>query len=289
MSEETTPTETTPTTPAAPVTPPTTPATPSPQVAQITSIDQIPQELRNQLESQHRKGLQTKITELTIQNEALSTLREQSAAFMDLAVANGIQFEEGSQLDTVSNQVMETLEGLQSEQERLTKANAKKAEEIKTQEELAGKLQAELFQTLIRNQLSLHLGQNDEGQPRTVSPKAAELIADELSKFATVADDRSITFEMDVVDSESDTKQKKKIDAKTAVATLEADSAWSSFFTATVNAGTGGEVTDGVQRAGNGEIDIEKLAKSEEGIRKFFDIMDKNPEIIDRAMNRIPR
>jgi myosin heavy subunit len=282
MPDDVTSSEQTPTTPATPATTPTTPAS----NATITSIDQIPQELRNQIESKHRKGLQSKITELTQQNEALSTLREQSAAFMDLAVANGIQFEEGSQLDAVSTQVMGTLESLQTEQERLTKANAKKAEEVEASKQLAASLQSELYSTLIQNQLGLHLGQNDEGQPRTVSPKAAELIAKELAQYATVANDRSITFEMNVKDAESDTFQKKAVDAKTAVSTLEADAAWSSFFTATVNAGAGGEVVDNVQRASNGEVDIDALAKDP---AKFMEIMDKNPELINKAMERIPR
>lgn len=275
-------------TPATPATP-ATPKTPASSPTAITSIDQIPQELRNQIESNHRRGLQTKLTELQQQNQALSQLREQSAAFMDLAVAHGLQFEEGSQLDTVATQVMGTLDSLKTEQERLEAVNKKKAEEIESTKKLASDLQAELFDTLIMNQLMAQLGQNDEGNPRCVSPKAAELVAKELKSLANVGDDRTITFAMEVADPESGTLQKKQVDAKTAVSQLEADAAWSSFFTATVNSGAGGEVVDNVQRASNGEVDINALAKDEAGVRKFFEIMNKNPELINRAMERIPR
>ena len=289
MSDDVTPSEGTPTPPAKPVTPPTPPATPT---TPPLTLDDIPQELRNQIESNHRRGLQQKIETLTEQNTALGQLREQSAAFMDLASANGIQFDgDNSQLGDVATQVMGTLEGLQTEQERLTKANAKKAEEIDAAAKRADVLQTELFDTLIMNQLFAQLGAlDDDGRPRCVSPKAAEMVAKELKSLAKVGDDRTITFEMDVVDAESGMSQKKPVDAKTAVGALEADAAWKTFFTATVNSGAGGDVVDGVQRnAGNGEVDINALAGSEDGIRKFFEIMEKQPELIDRAMEKIPR
>lgn len=262
-------------------------ATATPQPQTITSIDQIPQELRNQLEANHRKGLQAKIAELTTQNQALGQLREQSAAFIDLAAANGFTIEEGSELGEVGSNLLGTLDSLQTEQEKLTKANALKEKQL--QEALDGQkaLQGELNSTLVLHALQGQLGANENGDPRCPSPMLAQKVAEHLASFAQHGDDGKFngTFEMDVVDSETGETEKKAVDAKTAVTLLEANADWKHFFTATVNSGVGGDAVDGVKRGGDGNIDFNELVKNP---AKYMEIMDKNPKLIDEAMRRLP-
>ena len=249
--------------------------TPQPKPAEIKSVEDVPRPIRDAIEAQNKRGLQQQIKELTDRNKALADLQKQTETLMTV-LGDRVELKEGDMLGDVATQLSMKLDSLKTESERLAAANKKKEEALSVAQQLAEKTRTELYDTLVMHQLSLNLGGN-----RTVSPKASELIAKELKQFATVGEDRSITFEMDVVDPESGTSVRKAVDVATAIATLEANKDWAHFFTATVNSGAGGDVVDGVKRTNSGQVDFSALTKDP---AKFFELMDKNPKIFDDAL-----
>lgn len=241
----------------------------------IESIDQIPRHLRDQIEAQNKRGLQKTIAEQRRQLEDLGRLQQESTNFLGLLRDSGIQFEEGSDVADVADRITESLDSLKSEKQRIEEESKRQAKALETAKQAAAATEAELHDTLIFNQLYRELGDN-----RAVSPKAAELLAKELRQFGKVGDGRKVTFEMEVPGEDGNTA-KQHVTAGDAVKNLEANAEWRHFFRSTVNAGTGGEVVDGVKRTDSGTVDMAELAKDPQ---KFFDIMDKNPQLIEDAM-----
>lgn len=256
----------TPQTPAAPAAPA------APQT--ITSIDQIPQALRNQLEASHKRGLQSDIAKLQAENQQLHGLKDQTAQLFDL-LGDKVQFEEGSDLGDVANQIGGTLDSLQTEKQKMEAANKKQAELLTAAQKEAADFQNRYHDTLIMNDLYSQLGGD-----RAVSPKAAELIAKELKSIAAVNDSGEVGFKMPVTDENGHTAE-QVISAKDAVATLESQKEWAAFFKSTVNSGAGGEVVDNVKRSGDGTVDLAALAADPQ---KYFEIMEKNPQLIQDAL-----
>ena len=118
------------------------------------------------------------------------------------------------------------------------------------------------------------------GNDKATCKMTGKCIADELFKFAKVGDNNIVGYEMEMTDENGHTA-KTKIDVKTAVSKLEADSEWKTFFKSTVNSGAGGNVVDNVQRTNDGTPDLKALAATEDGVRQFMEIMEKNPALIN--------
>jgi hypothetical protein len=251
-----------------------TPAPASPTPPTISSIDQIPQALRNQLEANHKRGLQSELQAARQQLEQMNVLKEQTASLYEL-LGDKVTLEEGSDLGDVALQLGGTLESLKSEKEKMEAANKKQAELLTAAQKEAADFRNQYHNTLIKNDLYSQLGGD-----RAVSPKAAELIAKELASVAKVADDGSVGFTMPVTDENGHTAE-QVISAKDAVTLLESQKEWAAFFKSTVNSGAGGEVVDNVKRQGDGSVDLEALTKDP---AKYLEIMQKNPGLIQQAL-----
>jgi len=266
MPNEATPSEGTP----APQAAPQTPATPAP----ITSIDQIPQNLRNQLESQHRKGLQQRLADAEAKAASAGELRNQTQQFME-QLSGTMEFEEGSDLGDVALQLSGTLDSMKTEKEKLDAANTKQAEQLAEALKAADGYKSQYENTLINNATMNELA------GKVVPGKAGELVAQELSKVAKVGEDGAVGFEIDVTDENGHTA-KQVVSAEQAVKSLEANvSDWGFAFKSTVNSGTGGDVVDGIQRTGEGGIDWDAMTKNP---AKFFELMEKNPGLIEDSI-----
>lgn len=251
-------------------------ATQSDQSA-ITSIDQIPQHLRNQLEANHKRGLQSELQAARQQIESLNALKSQTGQLYEM-LGDKIQIEEGSDLGDVASQIGGTLESLKTEKEKMEAANAKQGQLLEAAQKEAAQNLQNYHNTLITNDLYSQLG-ND----RTVSAKATELIAKELSQLAEVGDGGEVGFKMPVTDENGHTAE-QVISAKEAVTLLESQKEWAAFFKATVNSGAGGEVVDGVKRAADGSLDLSALAADP---AKYFEIHDKNPSLVHSQLEKM--
>ena len=242
-------------TPQPAPTQPAAPATPAPAQA-ITSIDQIPQALRNQLESQHRKGLQERLQQAEAKAAGLDGLRQQSQTLLEQLSERGVQFEEGSDFGDVALQLTGTLDSLKTEKEKLDAANKTQGEALS-----AAQKQAETFKSQYENTLINHASMR-ELAGKVVEGKAGELVAAELSKLAKVGEDGTVGYEMDITDENGHTA-KQLVDAATAVGQLEANvKDWGFAFKSTVNAGSGAGVTDGIPRSGGG-LDVKNMTQAQ--------------------------
>jgi hypothetical protein len=253
---------------------PETPQTPA-AAPSISSIDQIPQNLRNQLEANHKRGLQSELAAARQQLEQLNTLKEQTASLYDL-LGDKVQLEEGSDLGDVAFQIGGTLENLKTEKEKMEAANMKQAELLTAAQKEAADYRSQYHNTMIKNDLYAQLGGD-----RTVSPIAAELIAERFSKVAEVGDDGTVGFKMSVTDENGHTAE-QVISASEAVTTLESQKEWAKLFTATVNSGAGGEVVDNVKRGADGKVDLNALINDPQ---KYLEIMNTNPDLIRDAIS----
>lgn len=254
-----------PQTPAAPQAPTTPPA--------ISSIDQIPQNLRNQLEANHKRGLQSELAAARQQLEQLNQLKDQTAHLYEM-LGDKVQFEEGSDLDDVASKIGGTLESLKSEKEKMEAANKKQAELLTAAQKEAEQNRNLYHDTLVMNDLFSQLGGD-----RAVSPKAAELIAKELKQFAIVEEGK-VGFKMSVTD-ENDHTAEQVVSAKDAVDLLESQSDWAAFFSATVNSGTGGENLDGLKRNKDGSVNLNDLTSDPV---RYLELMKTNPEAVQQAL-----
>lgn len=241
----------------------------------ITSIDQIPQVLRTQIEVGHKKGLQAELTAAKEQLTTLNTLRENVSGFMEM-LGGSVQLPEGSDLGDVAAQISGTLSTLQTDKEKAEAATLKQSELLVIAQKQAAENLASLHSTLIYNDLNSEIMGND----RATSKMTGKCLADELCKFAKIGDKNAVSYEMEVTDENGHTaKQAIKVDQ--AVSLLEADVEWKDFFKNTVNSGAGGEVIENVQRTTDGSPDLAALASTEDGVRKFMEIMEKNPALIN--------
>ena len=241
----------------------------------ITTIDQIPQSLRTQIEVGHKKGLQAELVAAKEQLTNLNTLRENVSGFMEM-LGSSVTLTEGSDLGDVAAQISGTLSTLQTDKEKAEAATLKQSELLAIAQKEAADNLVSLHKTLIRNNLDGEIMGNDIA----TSKKAGECIRDALEKFAKVGDSNAIVYEMDVTD-ENDHTAKQQIDVKKAVSLLEADTEWRDFFKSTVNSGAGGSIVENVQRTDNGAPDLTALAATDEGVRKFMEIMNTNPALLN--------
>ena len=273
-------------TPAPPATPPTPPAIP-PAAPAITSIEQIPQHLRTQIEMGHKKTLRSELDQTKQQLAAMQQLKDQVGGFMGL-IGDRVKFEAGSDLEEVAGQITGTLDSMKTEAERLTLANEAKDKQLEAAKAAADKATQQLHTTLATNVLMGELMSPVEegGPPRATSKKAAEIIAEKLVPFAKFGEDLSVSFEMETAD-ENGHVAPRKLDAATAVGVFEADKEWYEFFTATRNGGAGGDASDTVPRAGDGNPDLNSFMGSEEGFAKFQELYDKNPEAFNAMYDKL--
>lgn len=254
-------------------TPETTPTPPNPP--SLTDVSQIPQDLRNKIEAQHKRGLQQQLQQAQTQLSQLNALKDNVAGFMGLLGERGIELGDDSDLSDVAGQISGTLDSLKTEKEKAEAANRKVGEQLEIANKRADQYERELHDTLVLHQLNKELA----GKAR--SPKAAELIAKELRQYATVGKDKSVTFEMDITD-ENDHTSKQKVGVKEAVNALIGNDEWSDFFVANVNSGAGGDIADDVPRMNDGLPDLGKMAKSPEGVRQFMEMHEKNPALLEK-------
>ena len=241
----------------------------------ITSIDQIPKALKTQLEIGHKKGLQAELVAAKEQLTTLNTLRENVSGFMEM-LGSSVTLTEGSDLGDVAAQISGTLTTLQTDKEKAEAATLKQSELLAIAQKEAANNLTSLHNTLIHNDLNAEI----MGNEKATSKKAGDCIRDELSKFAKVGDNNAVIYEMDVTD-ENDHTAKQQIDVKKAVALLESNSEWKDFFKSTVNSGAGGSIVENVQRTDNGAPDLQALAATDEGVRKFMEIMNTNPALLN--------
>jgi hypothetical protein len=249
------------------------PVTPAP----ITRIDQIPQGLRDQIESAHRKTLQARTTAAEAKATSLESLRGQTASFME-QLGDRITLEEGSDLGDIGLQLTSTLDSMKTEKEKLDAANTKQGERLSASEKAAAGFKQQYESTLVNFATMAELS------GKVVEGKAGELVAQELAKIATVGPDGSITFEMDVTDANGHTA-KEQVNAETAVAAFEADvKNWGFAFISSVNGGTGEKNEVEGTKLVNGDLDWAAMAKDP---TKFFDLMKTNSKAVEDSFNQL--
>lgn len=244
----------------------------------ITSLEQIPQALRTQIEMGHKKGLQAELVAAKEQLTNLNTLRENVSGFMEM-LGSSVQLPEGSDLGDVAAQISGTLSTLQTDKEKAEAANLKQGELLVIAQKEAATNLASLHNTLIANELNSEIMGND----KATSKMTGKCIADAIAKFAKVGDNNAVTYEMEVED-ENGHKAKQAIDVKQAVSIFEKNIEWKDFFKSAVNSGAGGDIgegTENVQRTNDGTLDLGAMAATEEGVRKFMEIMEKTPELLN--------
>ncbi len=255
-----TPTQATP----APVTPPVAPAAPA-----FNSLAELPKDLRNQLEAEHKRGLQSQIADLTLRAEQSDILRNQVDELMTT-------LPEGVAIGDVADSVKLTLDSMKSEREKLEAANKTAAEKLQMATDLATS-NRQLFDNAKQDhEFAIHAG------PKAVSAEAANLISMVLRPLSTTHDDGSVTVKMDVADENGHVEKGKDISVQEAVSLMEANvTAYGTLFTATQNGGGGSQV-NGVRRTDSGEVDLAAMTKDPQ---KFFDLHKNDPGSLEKAAN----
>lgn len=246
------------------------------QPTPITRLDQIPQNLRDQLESGHRKKLQARAIEAEAKAASLEGLRGQAQNFME-SLGERITLEEGSDLGDIGLQLTASLDNLKTEKEKADAANVTQGKALATAEAAAKGYKTQFENTLVNHASMKELA------GKVVEGKAGELVAQELAKIATVGENGSITYEMDVTDENGHTA-KEQVNAETAVANFEADvKNWGFAFKSSVNEGTGEQLVDGTKQV-NGDLDWDAMTRDP---NKFFELMQKNPKAVEDSFNRM--
>jgi len=245
---------------------PTKPAT-------ITSLDDLPRDVRNQLEAEHKRGLQNQIQELTKRAEQTDILRNQ---VNELMAGLGDDVEVGD----VADNVKQTLADMQSDRERLEAANKTASEKLQTAEALATS-NRQLFDTAKQDhEFAIHAG------PKAVSPEAANLISMVLRPLSTTHDDGSVTVKMDVEDENGHVTKDQEISVEDAVKIMEGNvEAYGTLFKATQRGGTGGQSSGG-GRAPSGDLDFSKMLKDP---TQFFKAMHQNPALVEQSADALLR
>ena len=264
-------TPTNPATPTAPPVAPVVPATPATQAPTIRSLDDLPKDLRDKLEAEHKRGLQTQLQEANSRLQQASILQAQVDELMGA-------LPEGIEIGDVADNVVQTLDAMRSEKERLEAANKSAADKLKAAEELAASNLNSFHNALKNNEFALKAG------PKAVSESAAKLISMHLDSISSVdPKTNEVKVTMDVADENGHVTKDAKISVEQAVALMEANvKEWGPLFKATQNGGGGAEV-NGVMRTPDGGVDLKALTKDP---AKFFELSKKNPELIEAAANQ---
>ena len=257
----------TPTTPTPPANPPSSPA--PPQASTINGWDDLPADVRNKLQAEHKRGLQQQLADAQRQLEQANTLRTQVSQLME-------SLPEGVELDDVADNVSATLESMKSEKEKLEAANRSQAEKLAAAEKLAEERLGTFHQTLKEHAFSLEAG------PKAMSPAAAKLIAMHLNPISHVNENNEVVVKMDVTDENGHTEKNKEISVAEAVKLMEADvTNFGPLFKSNVNQGSGGQIgIDGVRRTDTGGIDLASLTPEQ-----YIELQKKNPAAIEKAVN----